>query len=96
MKLVLRSGSALPLFNHGFVNKFFVVNDTHFYQTVQHKSGQIYIPTPFTGRAGNGNDQNFQRGVFSARGGILVFRLRGGIYPPLEKPEVRLLASFRP
>ena len=30
-------------------------------------------------------------------GGILVFRLRGGgIYPPLEKPEVRLLASFRP
>ena len=33
-------------------------------------------------RPGNGNDQNFQRGVFSARGGILVFQLRGGIYPP--------------
>ena len=51
---------------------------------------------------GNGNDQNFQGGGIcqnlSARGGgILVFRLRGGgIYPPLEKPEVRLLASFGP
>ena len=49
-------------------------------------------------RPGNGNDQNFQRGVFLARGGgILVFPLRGGgIYPPLEKPEVRLLALFGP
>ena len=50
--------------------------------------------------SGNGNDQNFQGGYLpkfvGQEGGISVFRLRRGIYPPLEKPEVRLLASFRP
>ena len=29
-------------------------------------------------------------------GGILVFQLRGVYTPPLEKPEVRLLALFGP
>ena len=33
--------------------------------------------------AGNGNDQNFQRGVFSARGGgYFGFSTQGGYIPP--------------
>ena len=69
-----------------------------------HKRSERLISTDchLCSRPGNGNDQNFQGGYlpkfvgqgggyfgFSAQGG-------GGIYPPLEKPEVRLLASFRP
>ena len=35
------------------------------------------------------------RGGYFRPGGILVFQLRG-VYTPLEKPEVRLLALFGP
>ena len=35
--------------------------------------------------AGNGNDQNFQGGVFSARGGYFGFSAQGGVYTPLWK-----------
>ena len=55
---------------------------------------EITMTTPRTGLIADiGNDQNFQRGIF-VQGGILVFR-PGGIYPPLKKPEVRLLGLFR-
>ena len=36
-------------------------------------------------QAGNGNDQNFQRGVFSARGGVFWFLNSGGVYTPPGK-----------
>ena len=36
-------------------------------------------------KPGNGNDQNFQRGVFSARGGYFGFSAQGGYIPPSGK-----------
>ena len=41
-------------------------------------NGTCYIP-------GNGNDQNFQGGVFSARGGYFGFSAQGGYIPPSGK-----------